>query len=215
MTRKILSNLIVLLALTVVGVPMSHAQGKGQAENAASKADKAEQKGKRGEKLGKGAKLDKVEREKLKEMRKEVRAERREMKKAHKVEAKGNAVAAKQKVREMRRLSGQKVKGIDGRVLAHKKQNMQLDKELQKHAKRVAKINRLKQISEQNKNEKLGERAEMLMAKETKRHTRRLSKLTKVQVSPKKEMRMKRREAIKNRMVIPKSAESKNIQGEK
>ena len=52
-----------------------------------------------------------------------------------------------------------------------------IEKELQKHAKRVAIIERLKELAKENANDKLDEKANVLIEKEQTRHERKLERL--------------------------------------
>jgi hypothetical protein len=61
------------------------------------------------------------------------------------------------------------------KAMAHP--NDAIEKELQKHAKRIGTIERLKSLAKEKENEKLGEKADMLLEKEKKRHERKLALL--------------------------------------
>ena len=214
MTQKILGALVVLLAVSLGGVPMSHAQDNGRAEKGAKQKNENAQK-------NSGRKSD-LEQQKLKDQqdrqlkRDQVRAERAQGKTERQERVKElnpgelKRVDGNPTMRDLRRASRRDGTPVQrGKMAAKfsKARHKQFDHELQKHAKRLATIDRLVEISEKNGNEKLGERAQVLRKKESARHARKLAQLKQVPV------RMER--VVKPKLQLERKKMNPNIHSEK
>lgn len=161
MLRRI-STIVATLSVLglVLGVPMdADAQGKS-----GEKGKRAE----KGEKANKGKKADEADRGK---------AEKTKGKKAQgEKPGEGDGDEADEKA-----MKGKKGEKAGKGAAAAKKKGPDFDKktsaELEKHAERVAKIQRIRELAQEKDNEKLLETAKTLGEKERKRHTRAMERL--------------------------------------
>lgn len=186
MTQRILGVLVVLLTVSLAGMPVSHAQGNERAE--------------------KGAKQKNENAQKRFEPKNNERAPKKfEIKKKREIPTEAVDTAPEPGKRKMELRAGDKSMRVEGRPVMRdlrqasrkdgvpmqrskvsakwvRAQQKQIDLELHKHAKRLATIERLIAISEKQDNAKLGERAKAMRVKELERHTRRLARLKRQRV---------------------------------
>lgn len=166
---KRLFAVTIAVGLGLVGsVAAAQPAGKGNA-----KSDEAKEKGNQG---GNEARGNQKGKQKAAEGKAKGKA------KADEAKEKGREGAAEGKAKGEDRPEGEphgRDEKVGGAPEAAKKPlpDDQLEKEAQKHAARMARIERLEALAEENRNDKLLEKAKMLRDKEMKRHERKMEKL--------------------------------------